>query len=796
MTKRKGGLYFCEPVLALCIRANLHELICLKVDPEELDLPDYFDIIERPMDFGTIQLKLSSQNWIEDGLYERSASQLPPHKQIDEDVQLVFSNAMLYNPAESDVHQCASSLLAYWKQQFAKIESEEGTSQSSAAENGQESKDTLASPQQVEGRGCGVGSPGDGVGTPSNTVLAQRHITQFFVISANGKVMSPEEHSTEPSSFLVGVLQRPGLESQAKEEAKRVAVPIKEIFLQYFPELNQKACLWIRGAFAWYKLDEPMNAYRETFQKALVRVKTGDLLKGLLLKSTKAAYDRTISAVLKKAESFMIPPGSSGSKQRFKEKQLRSLLMNDAAYLSLCVDDLIDMNPKAKLWKILKGMDDEASDLHGAELFEKYKEQHEVKLEEGEMMQVCTAVSSMCFQTELNDLREKKRSFQQESFIDKEIKCTLESVIGKVVDLNALPTGTPMYEDLDFEVVNLCRIVLNFYETFSSVLFQSTEMPSTVLPIKLIEGMRSEMPSSLVERLHIGLISLLVESHVPRQSYSTVVNSATWPEHLRIIMEDILLRRAQAIMQERRENGETITLKSMDDSAADDRSDGDGNSDDAQTAADYEGYEEPADSKLCLQFCSSILKEEMEIVDYLGKYSYTTMPVLMRWRALNWLCSTVSELEGSTIRDEIERRITSSKLLERLQGLQDMKQVEQQTPDMRMLLFALNVVLVEDARYYGWFSCPVEPDRTGLKDYFNVIKVPMDLGTVVNKILANEYESHGFALRDIRQVWANARLYHGKGAPVTKAADHLETTFEDCLKAARSGSIDWTGRLV
>ncbi|EKX41125.1 hypothetical protein GUITHDRAFT_49431, partial [Guillardia theta CCMP2712] len=71
----------------------------------------------------------------------------------------------------------------------------------------------------------------------------------------------------------------------------------------------------------------------------------------------------------------------------------------------------------------------------------------------------------------------------------------------------------------------------------------------------------------------------------------------------------------------------------------------------------------------------------------------------------------------------------------------------------------------------------VEPDRAGLKDYLNVVKVPMDLGTVLNKILANEYESHGSAMRDIRQVWSNARLYHGKGAPVTKAADHLETTF-------------------
>jgi hypothetical protein len=44
------------------------------------------------------------------------------------------------------------------------------------------------------------------------------------------------------------------------------------------------------------------------------------------------------------------------------------------------------------------------------------------------------------------------------------------------------------------------------------------------------------------------------------------------------------------------------------------------------------------------------------------------------------------------------------------------------------------------------------------------------------------------ALRDVRQVWINARAYNGRLSPVTKAAEHLEALFDSTLAGVRQGS--------
>lgn len=68
------------------------------VDPVALGIPDYFKVIKEPMDLGTIRHNLES------GFYS-DASILIEH------VRLVFSNAMLYNAAHSQVHIFAQKLM-------------------------------------------------------------------------------------------------------------------------------------------------------------------------------------------------------------------------------------------------------------------------------------------------------------------------------------------------------------------------------------------------------------------------------------------------------------------------------------------------------------------------------------------------------------------------------------------------------------------------------------------------------------------------------------------------------------
>ena len=71
----------------------------------------------------------------------------------------------------------------------------------------------------------------------------------------------------------------------------------------------------------------------------------------------------------------------------------------------------------------------------------------------------------------------------------------------------------------------------------------------------------------------------------------------------------------------------------------------------------------------------------------------------------------------------------------------------------------------------------------------------MDLGTVRSNMMKvpSAYEGPHSAMRDVRQVWINARAYNGRNSPVTKAAEHLESVFDSALIAAREGSGDVGG---
>ncbi|XP_039130248.1 transcription factor GTE9-like isoform X1 [Dioscorea cayenensis subsp. rotundata] len=67
------------------------------VDPVKLNIPDYFSIISKPMDLGTIKRKLEGK------LYSST-------HQFAADVRLTFSNAMQYNPPGNEVHIMAKEL--------------------------------------------------------------------------------------------------------------------------------------------------------------------------------------------------------------------------------------------------------------------------------------------------------------------------------------------------------------------------------------------------------------------------------------------------------------------------------------------------------------------------------------------------------------------------------------------------------------------------------------------------------------------------------------------------------------
>ena len=86
-------------------RANQAWIFHEPVDPIKLNIPDYLEIVKRPMDLGTVKKKLNNN------FYSSTDKFLS-------DIELVFSNCKLYNPPESDVVSMCNQVLALYQSQI------------------------------------------------------------------------------------------------------------------------------------------------------------------------------------------------------------------------------------------------------------------------------------------------------------------------------------------------------------------------------------------------------------------------------------------------------------------------------------------------------------------------------------------------------------------------------------------------------------------------------------------------------------------------------------------------------
>ncbi|ESR49494.1 hypothetical protein CICLE_v10031383mg [Citrus x clementina] len=95
------------------------------VDVKGLGLDDYYEVIDKPMDFSTIKKQMEAKEY-------------KNVREICTDVRLVFKNAMKYNDERSDVHVMAKTLLAKfeekWLQLLPKVTEEEKRREEEEAE--------------------------------------------------------------------------------------------------------------------------------------------------------------------------------------------------------------------------------------------------------------------------------------------------------------------------------------------------------------------------------------------------------------------------------------------------------------------------------------------------------------------------------------------------------------------------------------------------------------------------------------------------------------------------------------
>lgn len=77
-----------------------------------------------------------------------------------------------------------------------------------------------------------------------------------------------------------------------------------------------------------------------------------------------------------------------------------------------------------------------------------------------------------------------------------------------------------------------------------------------------------------------------------------------------------------------------------------------------------------------------------------------------------------------------------------------------------------------------YFREPVDPVRDGVPNYFDVVRHPMDLGTVEARLVANSYGDPSEVIADLRLIVSNAKLFNSPQLAVYKKACTLGYALE------------------
>lgn len=85
---------------------------------------------------------------------------------------------------------------------------------------------------------------------------------------------------------------------------------------------------------------------------------------------------------------------------------------------------------------------------------------------------------------------------------------------------------------------------------------------------------------------------------------------------------------------------------------------------------------------------------------------------------------------------------------------------------------------------YSIFGVPVDPVLLGLSDYNDIIKRPMDLGTIKKRLETLYYRDTSYVSRDVHLTFDNAMTYNPKGSSIFSLAKQMKKDFDADLKQA------------
>lgn len=99
------------------------------VDAEMLGLHDYYEIIKKPMDLGSIKKKMDNREY-------KSSSEFA------DDVRIIFTNCYRYNPPDSDVVMMAKKLQDVFEMKYAKLPDEPASANGDKADSGSDTSES------------------------------------------------------------------------------------------------------------------------------------------------------------------------------------------------------------------------------------------------------------------------------------------------------------------------------------------------------------------------------------------------------------------------------------------------------------------------------------------------------------------------------------------------------------------------------------------------------------------------------------------------------------------------------
>lgn len=97
-------------------------------------------------------------------------------------------------------------------------------------------------------------------------------------------------------------------------------------------------------------------------------------------------------------------------------------------------------------------------------------------------------------------------------------------------------------------------------------------------------------------------------------------------------------------------------------------------------------------------------------------------------------------------------------------------------PEIKKYMGIIKRLELESQAYY-LFAAPVDAELLQIPTYHDIVRRPMDFGTIRTNISKNKYSTVDQLLRDVRQVFYNCYLFNLPDDPVTQAGQGLEAMF-------------------